>query len=177
VAQPAAPPPEVAPLATPVATPAAPAEPRQARPERAERPAAEGSVEARSERPRRQREPRERREPREIEVSVTREVSATREVPITSEDDGDDGEAADRGPRRGKVFVTLGERDGADEAKVREAVAALAPGVELQGLELRRNHTYLFVAPEAVEAAVTALNGKEWQGRQLTAEKAKRRRR
>jgi ATP-dependent RNA helicase DeaD len=168
-AQPSAPLPE----ATPVAAPPAPAESRP----RAERPAAEGPVEVRSERPRREREPRERREPREIEVSVTREVSATREVPITSEGDGDDGEAADRGPRRGKVFLTLGERDGADEAKVREAVAALAPGVELQGLELRRNHTYLFVAPEAVEAAVTALNGKEWQGRQLTAEKAKRRRR
>ena len=60
---------------------------------------------------------------------------------------------------------------------MREAVAALAPGVELLAVELRQNHSFLEVAPEAVEAAVTALDGKEWDGEELTAEKARRRRR
>ena len=72
---------------------------------------------------------------------------------------------------------SLGEMDGADEAKVREAVAALAPGVELRAVEVRRSHSFLEVAPEALDGVVTALNGKDWNGKALTAEKARRRRR
>jgi ATP-dependent RNA helicase DeaD len=98
------------------------------------------------------------------------------EVPATLEPTGAD-EAEPSGPRRARIFLTLGEKDGADEAQVRAAVAALAPAAELLGVEVRRSHSYLFVAPEALEAAVAALHGKEWQGRQLTAERARRRRR
>ncbi len=79
--------------------------------------------------------------------------------------------------RRAKIWITLGERDGAGEAEVREAVARLAPGVELLGVAISRSHSYLYVAPEAVEGAVQALHGKEWKGRALSAEKARRRRR
>jgi ATP-dependent RNA helicase DeaD len=116
-------------------------------------------------------------------VPATREVPATR-APAASRGEADaeaggpgDEAGGERGPRRGKIFFTLGEKDGADEAQVREAVAALAPGTALLGVEVRRSHSYLAVAPEVLEGAVAALNGKEWKGRPLTAEKARRRRR
>jgi ATP-dependent RNA helicase DeaD len=80
-------------------------------------------------------------------------------------------------PPRGRIFLSLGEQDGTDEAKVRGAVAALAPGLELRAVELRRTHVFLEVAPDAVEGAVLALNGKDWEGKALTAERARRRRR
>ncbi len=115
-------------------------------------------------------EPRARR-PRVIEVAATSEPEEPRER------EGSEGEGADRGPRRGRVFLTLGEKDGADEAQVRQAVASLSPGTELLGVELRRSHSFLLVSPEALEGAVAALNGKEWNGRALAAEKARRRRR
>jgi len=85
-------------------------------------------------------------------------------------------ESADRS-QRPKIFLSLGEQDGIDEARVREAVTALAPGVEPRTVEVRRTHSFVEVAPEAVEAAVLALNGKEWSGKTLTAERARRRRR
>jgi ATP-dependent RNA helicase DeaD len=79
--------------------------------------------------------------------------------------------------QRARVFLALGEQDGADEAKVREAVAALAPGIELRAVEVRRGHSFLELAPDAIEGAVEALNGKEWGGKVLAAERARRRRR
>jgi ATP-dependent RNA helicase DeaD len=85
--------------------------------------------------------------------------------------------AAEASPSKGRIFLTYGEKDGADEAKVRAALAALAPGVDVLAVELRQNHSFLEVAPEAVESAVTALDGKEWEGRKVAAEKARRRRR
>jgi ATP-dependent RNA helicase DeaD len=109
-------------------------------------------------------EPRAAAGPRVTEVVATLEPVA-----------GDEAEAA--GPRRARIFLALGEKDGADEAQVRAAVAALAPAAELLGVEVRRSHSYLFVAPEALEATVAALHQKEWQGRALTAERARRRRR
>jgi ATP-dependent RNA helicase DeaD len=78
---------------------------------------------------------------------------------------------------RGRVFVSFGEADGADESKVRELVATQAPGTELQAVELRRSHTFLIVAPEAVEVLVAALHGTAWGEKTLSAEKARRRRR
>ena len=85
-------------------------------------------------------------------------------------------DAADR-PQRPRIFLSLGEQDGADEARVREVVAALAPGVEPRTVEVRRTHSFVEVPPEGLEAAVLALNGKEWSGKTLTAERARRRRR
>jgi ATP-dependent RNA helicase DeaD len=99
------------------------------------------------------------------------EVAAEAPAPVGA---GPEGSAR---PPRGRVFVSLGEQDGADEAKVRDAVGALAPGLELRGVELRRTHAFLEVAPDAVEGAVQALNGKDWNGKALTAERARRRRR
>ncbi len=90
---------------------------------------------------------------------------------------GEGEERSPEGPDRSRIFLTLGEQDGASEAQVREAVAALAPGVELLGVDVRRSHSFLSVAPEAVEGAVTVLNGKDWNGKALAAEKARRRRR
>ena len=83
---------------------------------------------------------------------------------------------APRGPRS-RIFLTLGEADGADEAKVREAVASIAPGLELLGVEVRRGHSFLEVPPEALEGAVAALDGKTWGQKTLSAERARRRRR
>jgi len=90
---------------------------------------------------------------------------------------GGEPQAEEGQPQRPKIFISLGEQDGADEAKVREAVAALAPGLELRKVELRRGHSFLEVAPEVLDGAVASLNGKEWNGKALTAEKARRRRR
>ncbi|WP_248355439.1 DEAD/DEAH box helicase [Anaeromyxobacter oryzae] len=86
-------------------------------------------------------------------------------------------EAASERPGRGRVFVTLGEADGVDAGKVREAVGSLAPGVELEGVEVRRTHSFVEVKPDAVEGLVAALDGKDWNGKKLAAERARRRRR
>jgi len=83
----------------------------------------------------------------------------------------------ERGEQRARVYLTLGEQDGADEAKVRETVGGLAPGLELLGVEVRRSHSYLDVKPEAIDGAVAALHGKQVDGKTLTAERARRRRR
>jgi ATP-dependent RNA helicase DeaD len=80
-------------------------------------------------------------------------------------------------PPRSRVFLTFGQKDGADEAKVRAAVAGLAPDLELLAIDVRLNHSFLEVAPDDLERAVAALNGKEFEGKALTAEKARRRRR
>jgi ATP-dependent RNA helicase DeaD len=162
--------------------------------DRAEPPRREAvAAEAKPEREVRRRERREdgRRE-RETtptrEVPAVREVAAVREVPFVREDVRPEAEPAEgvnrevaapgtqRSPRS-RIFLTLGEVDGADEAKVREAVASLAPAVELLSVELRRSHSFLEVKPEVVDATVAALQEKEWNGKKLAAEKAKRRRR
>jgi ATP-dependent RNA helicase DeaD len=119
-----------------------------------------------------ERRPRREDAPREISVVAVGAPDVAVEVPAAP----GNGEAAQRPPRP-RIFLSLGEQDGADDAKVREAVAALAPGVELTAVEVRRNHTFLEVAPEAVDAAVQALHGKDWNGKALTAERARRRRR
>jgi ATP-dependent RNA helicase DeaD len=128
----------------------------------------------RRERDRDREEPRERVQvvappadepagPGVVEVAVTAEAAAP-----------ENGEGRSG---RARVFVSLGEQDGADEAQVREAVAALAPGTELLGVELRRGHSFLTVKPEALEGLVAALDKKDWKGKQLGAERARRRRR
>jgi ATP-dependent RNA helicase DeaD len=90
---------------------------------------------------------------------------------------GSDSRGGDVRPGRGRIFVTLGEADGADEAKVREAVKALAPTLEPLLVEVRRSHSFLEVKTEDVDAGVAALNGKDWNGKALAAERARRRRR
>ncbi|WP_242344844.1 DEAD/DEAH box helicase [Anaeromyxobacter terrae] len=80
-------------------------------------------------------------------------------------------------PPRAKIFLSLGEQDGADEGRVREVLSSFAPSVEPRSVEVRRTHSYVEVAPEALDGAVQALHGKEWSGKTLTAERARRRRR
>jgi ATP-dependent RNA helicase DeaD len=116
---------------------------------------------------------RGRGEAAETRVEEPRRVETTEVVmgaaPEREQDDGR--------PPRSRIFLSLGEQDGADEAKVREAVTALAPGVEIRGLEVRRTHSFLEVAPEALEGTVGSLHGKDWNGKALQAERARRRRR
>jgi ATP-dependent RNA helicase DeaD len=116
----------------------------------------------------------EERRPRSPEP---REVRATLEPAGATAERGGETEEADQRSPRGRIFLSLGEQDGADDAKVREAVSALAPGTEILKVELRRTHSFLEVAPDAVEGAVAALQGKDWSGKPLTAERARRRRR
>jgi hypothetical protein len=80
-------------------------------------------------------------------------------------------------PARSRIFVGAGEIDGADEAKLRETVARLAPGAELHKVEIRRTHAFLEVGPDDAERVVASLAGKEAFGKTLAAEKARRRRR
>jgi ATP-dependent RNA helicase DeaD len=129
-------------------------------------------------------ERRPRREDAPREVTVTREVADTgesrregRASEVAAAARTGEGEGAPARTQRARVFLSLGEQDGADEAKVREAVAALAPGIELRAVEVRRGHSFLELAPDAIEGAVEALNGKEWGGKALAAERARRRRR
>ena len=80
-------------------------------------------------------------------------------------------------PSRSRIFVSAGEIDGADEAKVRETVAGLAPGVEIAKVEVRRTHTFLEVSPTRPTGSSASLLGKEAFGKTLAAEKARRRKR
>jgi ATP-dependent RNA helicase DeaD len=146
---------------------------------------------------RKPRDGRERREPREPRAAEPRDaarettraapeggappdaprpVTAPAGAPPTSADQAAAGVDREQRPQKARVYVTLGEKDGADEAKVRAAVAALAPAVELLAVEVRQNHSFLEVPPEQIEAAVSALHGKEHDGRALSAERAKKRR-
>jgi ATP-dependent RNA helicase DeaD len=114
-----------------------------------------------------------------IEQSVTpsREVAAVRE-PGQGRNGHEGREAREEArPSKGRIFLSLGEVDGADEAKVREVVASLTPGTEVLAVELRRSHSFLEVNPEALDAAVAALHGKAFGEKALTAERARRRRR
>ncbi|MGC3997011.1 MAG: DEAD/DEAH box helicase [Anaeromyxobacter sp.] len=108
-----------------------------------------------------------------VEAPTTPSVEvAAGEVPASQA-----AEAAPQRPPRAKIFLTLGEADGADEAKVREALQALVPGLEPVAVELRRAHSFIEVKPEQLDETVAALNGKEFGGKQLSAEKARRPRR
>jgi ATP-dependent RNA helicase DeaD len=88
-----------------------------------------------------------------------------------------DPEAIPGRPARSRIFVSAGEVDGADEAKVRETVAGLVPGVELAKVEVCRTHTFLEVNPDDLDRVVSSLLGKEAFGKTLAAEKARRRKR
>jgi ATP-dependent RNA helicase DeaD len=151
---------------------------RTGRSDRADR----GGGGERERRPRSDREIFEAREappaaparPVPVEIPATREpveILATRE-PEPSEGGSDRGR-----PSASRVFLNAGEADGADEMRLRETVASLAPGVDVVKVELRRSHTFLEVKPEALDGLVLALQGKEAFGKVLAAERARRRRR
>jgi ATP-dependent RNA helicase DeaD len=130
---------------------------------------------------RRPRGERRDRDPGEVTISVETATEAHTAAPdapavVPSQSAGAPSDAAQR-PPRSRIFVSLGEADGADEAKVREAISTLAPGTEVRTVEVRRSHSFVDVAPEGLEGAVQALHGKEWNGKPLTAERARRRRR
>jgi len=123
---------------------------------------------------------RERRE--ELRPARPREVVVEASIPkpavlhVAEPGDVEAGAPTQRVPRS-RVFLNAGEADGADEAKLRAAVANLAPGLDVLAVEMRRAHSFLEVKPEEVERAVGALHGKEALGKTLSAEKARRRRR
>jgi ATP-dependent RNA helicase DeaD len=133
---------------------------RRVRAERAEREERRGE----------ERRPRREAEPREVTVAASRATPGAAGAPEKP------GEGGAR-PPRARIFLSLGEQDGAGDAQVREAIAAIAPGVEVRAVEVRRNHSFVEVAPEALDGAVQGLHGKEWNGKPLTAERARRRRR
>jgi ATP-dependent RNA helicase DeaD len=117
-----------------------------------------------------ERRPRREAEPREVTLVASGADAGAARAP---EETGEGGAR----PARARIFLALGEQDGAGEAQVREALGALAPGVEVRGVEVRRNHSFVEVAPDALDGAVEALHGKPWNGKALTAERARRRRR
>jgi len=127
-------------------------------------------------------------EPRGSGAPPAIEVSVERAVPVEAqsiEAQAPAGEGQEQTPPRGRVFVSLGQKDGADEAKLRDAVTALAPALQVKAILVRQSHSFIEVDPEAVEGAVAALNGtnlgkelgKDFEGKTLTVEKARRRRR
>jgi ATP-dependent RNA helicase DeaD len=115
-----------------------------------------------------------RREVRTVDVVRQEEPVAgegRQDAPARVAREGAEGKGA------GRIFLAAGEQDGLDEAKVRELVGSSVPGLQLVGVELRRSHTFVEVAPEALDGAVAGLTGKEWNGKPLSAERARRRRR
>jgi len=112
------------------------------------------------------------REPARAPIEITVSGEARRPASAAS-----DPEAMPGHPARSRIFVSAGEVDGADESKVRETVAGLAPGVEVTKVEIRRTHTFLEVNPEDADRVVSSLLGKEAFGKTLAAEKARRRKR
>jgi ATP-dependent RNA helicase DeaD len=131
------------------------------------------------ERVRGDRRPRREREPR-AGAREGREPAAIPEIPATIQEAGGAEPAPapeEAGPSRARIFVNAGEADGADEARIRETLAGLVPGVDPAKIEVRRTHTFLEVRTEDLEAVVAGLNGKEAFGKALAAEKARRRRR
>jgi ATP-dependent RNA helicase DeaD len=121
-----------------------------------------------------ERRPRREPEPREVTLSPSPEREG---VPGAERAPVEPSAAEGQRPARAKIFLSLGEEDGGGDEKVREALAALAPGVEVRAIEVRRSHSFVEVAPDALDGAVQALHGKEWNGKTLTAERARRRRR
>ena len=117
----------------------------------------------------------ERREPERAQEAGPAVV----EVPATIGETAAEAAGDGREPRPGKarIYLTLGQKDGADEVKVRAAVAALAPDLQVSAVDVRPSASFLEVSPEQAEAAVAALHGKEHDGKVLTAEKARKRRR
>ncbi len=154
--------------------------PRGERTERGERP----ERAERTDRPGRgERRPRSERRPEEVRTAGNAEpveVPATRE-PVEPDVAAETVELAAAGerPRPGtvRVFVNAGEVDGADEARWKETLGSLAPGLEVARVEVRRTHAFLEVKPETLDALVSALQGREAFGKALAAEKARRRRR
>jgi ATP-dependent RNA helicase DeaD len=126
----------------------------------------------------------ERRPRRDREIFEAREVAVAAparaepvEIPATREPEASEG-ASERGrPGPSRVFLNAGEADGADETRIRETMAAFAPGLEISKVELRRTHSFLEVKSEDLDGLVAALQGKEAFGKALAAEKARRRRR
>ncbi len=112
-----------------------------------------------------------------IEVSVERAAPVEAPRAAGGELQAAGGELQERTSQKGRVFVSLGQKDGANEEKVREAVTALVPGLEVKSIQLRQNHSFLEIDPEAVEGAVAAIHGKDFEGKTLIAERARRRRR
>ncbi|MSP62114.1 MAG: DEAD/DEAH box helicase [Myxococcales bacterium] len=91
------------------------------------------------------------------------------------------GEArGDRRPRQreelppgvARLYFALGRRDGVAVEAVEKLVADR--GVPVQRLDLHNSHTYLIVAEETVDAAVSALNGLQRGDRTLLCERARR---
>ncbi len=126
----------------------------------------------------------ERRPRSDREIFQAREAAAAVppraepvEIPATREPEPSEGPAERGRPSSSRVFLNAGEADGADEVRIRETVASLAPGVEIVKVELRRSHTFLEVKPEELDGLVSALQGKEGFGKSLAAERARRRRR
>jgi ATP-dependent RNA helicase DeaD len=167
--------------------------PRRDRPERPER-----AARSRGDRPDRpSREPREARAASEeipasiptVEVPATleeseerlvtpvHEVDAEREVSSGREGREGGGERESRAPSGGRIWLSWGEADGADEGRLRELVASRAPGAPVLAVEVRRSHAFLEVGPESIDAVVNGLNGAQVGDKAITAEKARRRRR
>jgi ATP-dependent RNA helicase DeaD len=172
---------------------------REGRRERGDRPREGRDRDRGGRRERHERGPRDERPPREprpprpahaasdvdvsgvpsVEVAATLEEVAERAPEPVRQVGAEHEVPAEREARqgRGRIWLSWGEVDGADEAKVRDLVGACAPGAELLGVEVRRNHAFLEVRPEALDEVVAGLNGKQVGDKPLTAEKARRRRR
>lgn len=87
-------------------------------------------------------------------------------------------EAAPRQPRRTKLWVSLGEEDGLDEAGLKAALSAAAgaDAAAIERIEVRPQHSFVYVQPDEAEAFLAA-NGKEHGEKELKVERARRSRR
>lgn len=76
-----------------------------------------------------------------------------------------------------RLFLNLGRKDDATAAEVAALFEELGVTVPPEDIELMNTHSYINVPPGEAERLCTALSGRERQGRRLSCEPARPRRR
>jgi DbpA RNA binding domain len=108
-------------------------------------------------------------------------AAAPSEAPIAPSFDGGAAPVGEAPPAPrtdvARLYLNLGRKDGASDKDIRDLLSAHAGDASVSDIEVMNTHTYLNVAPADADRIVTAITGKELDGRQLTCESAKPRRR
>jgi len=158
----------------PVEVTAAPARPARAK------PAAKGRERKGAEGEKRERRGRGEKRPERKERSELSALTPPDHVPVAPGVESPDTPpvAELEKPRSGKLWVSLGEDDGLDAAGVKAALveASGAPEGDVERVEVRSAHSFVWVRPGASDAFLAA-NGKARGEKELKVEKARRSRR
>ncbi|MEZ4436928.1 MAG: DEAD/DEAH box helicase [bacterium] len=151
------------------------ASPAPAAVEPVEAPRREETTPPGDEGPRRRRQrPSRMAADRELESSAPPPAPAVQSAPPAAVDVDDDLDADDDG-ELGRLFVSLGQRDGFDVESLREALADLGGLLpeDLREISLYPRHSYVMVEREFAEDLIAAVNGETLDGRTVRVEFAR----